>query len=84
MSGPRNRPAFEAGQRKREAIRAILAGHDPLALPLTAEELRLRLEGDGIYISTSAVYWHLQSLRGSRRHRSKGYNGSSLLANSDV
>jgi hypothetical protein len=63
---PRNRPAFEAGQRNREAIRRLMLEHAaqfPLARSLTAAQIRLRLRRLGIYLAASTVYWHVEHIR---------------------
>lgn len=59
MTGPpRNRPAYEAGQYKREAIRQILAAHSPLLPPLTLEQIQAVLAERGIYLATSTIAYH--------------------------
>ncbi len=63
MTGPRNRPAYEAGQRKRAALRAILAAHSPLLKPLTLEQLQARLRMQGIYLALSSVAYHREQIR---------------------
>lgn len=80
--GPRNRVAWERGQRVREAIQSALQQHDPLALPLTADDIRQRLEAGGIYVARSTVYFHLAAIRGSRRRPDKRYNNSNSFTQS--
>lgn len=59
MTGaPRNRPAFEAGQRKRQAIREILAAHSPLLPPLKLEDIQTCLVRRGIYLAQSTIAFH--------------------------
>lgn len=63
MSGPRNRPAYIAGQRKRNAIRKILAAHSPLLRPLTLEQIQARLRAQGIYLAPSTIAYHRDQIR---------------------
>lgn len=65
-AGPRNRRAFAAGQRHREAIRQIMvdrATHNPLGRPLTAKQIQWTLKGRGVYLAPSTVGWHMQQIR---------------------
>jgi hypothetical protein len=79
--GPRNRPAFQAGQRAREAIRRLMLEHarlHPLARPLTGKELRHGLRtGHGISLAPSTVYWHIEQIR--REAESERWNSSNSL-----
>ena len=64
--GPRNRRAFAAGQRHREAIRQILIQHterSPLGRQLTAKQIQWHLKGLGVYLAPSTVAWHVQQIR---------------------
>ena len=66
MSGPRNRVAWERGQRAREAIRQILleySQHRPLGRSLTAWEIQAHLRLLGVHLATSTIYWHVQQIR---------------------
>lgn len=59
MTGaPRNRPAFEAGQRKRAVLREILASRSPLLPPLTLGDLEVRLAEHGVFLSRSSIAYH--------------------------
>jgi hypothetical protein len=64
--GPRNRVAWERGQRAREAIRQLLLEYSqryPLGRSLTAWEIQAHLRPLGIHLATSTIYWHLQQIR---------------------
>ena len=64
--GPRNRKAFAAGQRHREAIRQILLEHSrahPLGRALTGKEIAARLRAHGISLAPSTVAWHVNRIR---------------------
>ncbi len=58
MANPRNRAAFERGQRARAELREILASHSPLLPPLTLAELQVQLADRGVYLSRSTIAWH--------------------------
>lgn len=65
MSGPRNKPAFERGQRHRAAIRAAwleLLERKPFDLHTAAHVLRL-LPPEFGGLSVRCVQWHLQRIR---------------------
>ena len=60
----RNKAAFAAGQRKRAAIRQMLAAHSPLLRPLTLEQLQARLRDEfGLYAAVSTVAYHREQIR---------------------
>jgi hypothetical protein len=65
MTGPRNREAFQAGQRLREAIRQVMLAWAPLAAPLTAARVLQRLSAAGWPVLPSArtVRWHMGAIR---------------------
>jgi hypothetical protein len=66
VSGPRNRIAFERGQRAREAIRQLLIEYSqryPLGRSMAAWEIQMHLRPLGIRLATSTIYWHLQQIR---------------------
>lgn len=66
MSAPRNRRAFERGQRRRALIRSIMLDHAreyPLAKPLTGEQIRARLRTRGQYLEVSSILWHVARIR---------------------
>ena len=60
--GPRNRAAFERGQRLRAEVRAILEAHPPLLPPLTAPAIRARLTCSP-RPSVRTVRWHVSRIR---------------------
>ena len=62
MSGPRNRRAYEHGQRIRAEIREVLASHNPLLPPLSAKDVRSRLRGTAVP-SVRTVQWHIAAIR---------------------
>ena len=79
MSGPRNRVAFERGQRAREAIRQLLLEHAhryPLGRSLTAWEIQAHLRPLGVHIATSTIYWHLEQIRAEVDEPLEGCNFS--------
>ena len=60
MANPRNRAAFERGQRARAELREILASHSPLLPPLTLAELQVQLADRGVFIAVQTIAWHRQ------------------------
>lgn len=78
MTGPRNRPAFARGQRAREAIREILAGHSPLLKPLTLDELRQRLRERRIYAAISTIAYHRERIWLEEEAKGWKFSNSSL------
>ena len=66
MANPRNRAAFERGQRRRELIRAALLEHasmHPCAKSLSAKQLQSRLAAEGERLGLSTVGWHVAHIR---------------------
>ncbi len=62
MTGPRNRVAFAIGQRKRQAIREILASRSPLLPPLTLDAIQAELARRGLYAAQSTIAFHRQRI----------------------
>lgn len=62
MTGPRNRVAFAIGQRKRQAIREILASRNPLLPPLTIPEIQAELARRGLYAARNTIAYHRQRI----------------------
>lgn len=62
MSGPRNRAAYARGQRIRAEIRALLEAHPPLAPPLTAKAIAIRLRHRPAP-SERTIQWHVAAIR---------------------
>lgn len=62
VSDPRNRRAFERGQRIRAEIREVLASRNPLLPPLTAKDVRPRLTCRPLP-SLRTVQWHMAAVR---------------------
>ncbi|MDA8350402.1 MAG: hypothetical protein M0038_16665 [Pseudomonadota bacterium] len=78
-TGPRNRVAFERGQRAREAIRQLLLEYSqryPLGRSLTAWEIQAHLRPLGIRLATSTIYWHLEQIRAEVDEPLEGCNFS--------
>jgi hypothetical protein len=61
-AGPRNRAAYARGQRIRAEIRAILLEHPPLAPPLTAKAIAIRLTRRPVP-SERCIRWHVAAIR---------------------
>lgn len=66
MSGPRNRVAYQRGQRHRALIRDILIEHadaHPLGPSITGAEVRTKLLCQGITLGLSTVHYHVSAIR---------------------
>jgi hypothetical protein len=66
VSGPRNRVAFERGQRHRALIRDILIAHaqaHPLGPSITGTQVRIKLLCQGITLGLSTVHYHMSAIR---------------------
>lgn len=63
---PRNPVAFAAGQRNREIIKGLMldrAARHPLLWPLTDEQMQVAAASRGVYLSVSAIAWHMREIR---------------------
>jgi hypothetical protein len=58
MSGPRNKVAFALGQKKRAAIRELMASRSPLLPSWTLPELQAALARRGVYLALSSIAHH--------------------------
>ena len=63
--GPRNRKAYERGQRARARVRELMSAHAaryPFS-PLPGWKLREILRHEGIELALSTVLWHVAQIR---------------------